>query len=245
MKIYVDVVSGKLLRYPNGPDAAALLFTSKDVLPFEVVFLDGAGPVTSTVLAGGATLKVGIKARPGASALLAFTSAFTVNDEVASGTLSLATAQVAAFFLSNVASGASGGQAVLEVEVSAADESTRETFIQHPCVIRREINATTDANPDVDVALYVLKTALFDVDNRAVAPQFLGYRSEITGRTGGVAGRLDYINDAVMSPNTAIFIKIAGVMELWVLETDSVTAADGVWIVDPVVFNGRKWKRYI
>lgn len=247
MRIYIDITSGKLLRSASGPEQGALIFTNKDIVNLEVVFVDSGQPVTTTVLADGALLKVGIKARPGVTPLLAFTGAYTLLDEVAQMTLNLTTAAITTFFSTMVSVGAAGGPAVLEVEVSAADETSRETYAQHPVFIRREVNATTDTAPDTEaVALYVLKALLFDADGRGVSANLLNVRREVTARTGGIPGCLDYIPTGVLSTGTMFAIRIAGSGgELWCLEDDAVTVADGVLVVDPLDFTTRKWKRIL
>lgn len=245
MKIYIDVITGRLVRNQSGSEMGPLVFTYKDILPLEIVFLDSGVNVTDTVLASNATLKVGVKARAGASALLAFASAYTIVNGIAKMTLSLATSQIEAFFSSNVSSGASAGQAVLEIEVSASDESTRETFVQHPCIVRREVNATTDNLPSVDAALYVLKSALFNAQGQGVAQQFVAFRREVTGRTGGTAGMLDAVATAGLAVPYMVFIRIAGTVENWTLIDDAVTVPDGAYVIQPVDNANLRWARGI
>lgn len=251
MRLYIDINTGQLKRNVDGAVLGPLQLYLKNILPLELVFIDGTESVTTEVLADAALLKVGIKAQPGAASLLALASNYVLNGEVAVLTLNLNTTELVNYFSANVTKGAQAANLFLEIQVTSADESTTETYHQSKCVVNRNVNSASDTNPSpADTALYVLKASLFDGNGRGISPDYVARRREVTARTGGAANCLDYIQTPALTLGTVFLIKIAGSGgELWELEQDAVTEADGVFVIDPVDFhavnNPRKWKRIL
>lgn len=249
MRLYIDIDTGELRRELTGPVYTGILFYLRDIIAMEVVFTQDGSEVTSTVLAGSAVMKLGLRSRPGSATILALSTSYTLAGQVASATFSLNTSALVDHFTSNIPPGSIDGAFVFEVEVTAADESLRRTYLQVGATVRRDVNQPADTNPPaVDTALYVLKGALFDGNGRAISPYYVAHRGEITARTGGGSNALDGITTTNLTVPFAVLITIADSGELWRLNTGT-DAEDGSFIVRPDDYDGitnpRVWKRIL
>lgn len=178
LKLFVDVVSGEIRPGVGAAPIARMIFFNCDIIPMEIQFLRFGENITAEVLANNATLRVGLRGTPGSGDLLGLTAEYELVDEVARLTFNLATEEATAFIEAMPTSWREGA-AFFEIKVVAADESSFWTISQIASALRREVVANDDLEP-VDTMLYVLKTALFDSAGRAIAPQFLGVRSDVT-----------------------------------------------------------------
>lgn len=249
MRLYVDIDTGEVRRSLTGPVITGLVLYLRDILSLGIVYVQDGAAVTSTVLAGSAVQKIGLRAKPASTDLLALASTYTLADPVATATFSLNTAELVAYFADNFSEDIREADFFLELEVSAADESTRQTYWQGRVVVRRDVNQPGDITPpDVDASLYVLKGALFDGNGRGISPFYVAHRGEVTGRTGGGTANLDGIVTTTLTIPFAVLIRIAGTGELWCLDTGT-DAEDGSFTVRPDDYNGltnaRVWKRIL
>jgi hypothetical protein len=249
VRLYIDIDTGELRRELTGPVYTGILFYLRDIIAMEIVFIQDGAQVTTTVLAGPAVMKLGLRSRPGSATILALATTYTLAGQIASATFSLNTSALVDHFTSNIPAGSVDGAFVFEVEVTAADESRRRTYLQVAATVRRDVNQASDTNPPaVDTALYVLKGALFDGNGRAISPFYVAHRGEVTARTGGGSNALDGIVTTTLTVPFAALITIAGSGELWLLATGT-DAEDGTFIVRPDDYDGttnpRVWKRII
>lgn len=248
MKLYIDTETGECRRTLTGPKVGGLVFYLRDILdPLEIVFVEAGVPRTSTVLADSAVLAIGLKAAPNGT-LLAAANTYTLVGETARVTFSLNTTALVSYFADNVPAGARESAMLFEVEVSAQDATTRETYLQETAQVRRDVNQANDLIPDDEAELYVLIGSLFDANGRAIAPQFVAHRGEITARTGGTATALDAIVTTNLSIPFAVLINIGGSGEVWQLAAGT-DAEDGTFTVRPDDYhastNARVWKRIL
>ncbi len=180
MKIYIDIITGEIRRELTGPRVSGLLFYLRDIPEIEIVFTDGGVAVTSTVLADNATMRAGLKSTPG-NDLLASATTYVLAGQIATITFSLNTEELIAYFASHVGQGQREAPFVFEIQVTADDETTRNTYAQVACTVRRTVNDPDEAEPtQADASLFVLKSALFDGAGKPVAPGFLCFRPDIT-----------------------------------------------------------------
>lgn len=180
MKLYIDINTGEIRRESSGPKVSSLLFYLRDITEIDIVFTDGGVEVSSTVLADNATMRLGLKSQPG-NDLLATASSYVLAGQIATVTFSLNTDELIAYFSDKVGAGQREAPFVFEVQTTADDESTRNTYAQISATVRRNVNDPDDGEPsEADASLYVLKSALFDGSGRGVADEFLCIRTDIT-----------------------------------------------------------------
>ena len=243
--IHIDVDSGKVSRTIGGAPLPSLKVFLRDILALRIGFVQDGVAITSTILAGPATIKVGLRSSPGAATLLALATSYTLSGELALVTISLNTAELVAYFTDDVDAETDSANFVFEVEVTASDESTRQTFCQLKTVVHREVNETGDTAPSVETeSLYTLRSALFDASSRGVSPAFVNFRPDVLGLSGG-SGYLDGIVTTNLTVPTLIVIYVAGELQDWLLETSTAATAEG--IQRPLDYNGstntRVWTR--
>jgi hypothetical protein len=249
MILYVDIDTGEVRRSLTGPVITGLVMYLRDILSLGIVYVQDGAAVTTTVLAGSAVQKIGLRAKPSDADLLALASTYSLAGDIATATFSLNTSELVDWFTDNLSTDVRESAFFLELEVSAADESTRQTYWQGTVMIRRDVNQPGDITPpDVDTALYVLKGALFDGNGRAISPFYVAHRGEVTGRTGGGSANLDGITTTTLTIPFAALIVIAGSGEIWQLVSGT-DAEDGTFIVRPDDYHGttnpRVWKRVL
>lgn len=247
-KLYIDVVTGEFSRELSGPKFNSLTLYLRDLLTLDIAYVQAGNIVTSTVLADSAVQRVAIKSTAvDGAALLAGASTYTIASDFARTDLSLNTTELTAFFTNNVP----GREAsfLFEVEVESADESERDTLLQCPVLIRRDVNQPGDIDPTAaEDETYVLKGALFDANGRAISREVVAHRWEITARTGGTAECLDAIATTALAKPFLIAVVISGTAELWQLAagTDSESVP---FIVRPDDYDGSTnavvWKRVL
>lgn len=192
-RLYIDVTTGEVRAAKGAAPLAKLAFSSRDILPLELVFTAGGAEVTSAVLAGNATLLAGLRAQPGTGKLLALADTYTLAGEVASTVLSLNTEEVIDYLAELPVQWASGS-AYFEVQVLAADESTRQVMAQLPAAIRRRVVGPGDIEPPpLEVGLYVLKTTYnANFADPTTAPSF----GASAWRTALIIDQVDNTSDA-------------------------------------------------
>jgi hypothetical protein len=145
-RFYIETTTGAVSLTATGPALPSLSFYLRDISALDIVFLENGSECTSTVLAGTNILRTGLKSVPG-SLLLAGSSTHTLEGEVATVTLSLNTAELLAYFESNIPGGASGSAFLFEVEVSSPDNTARATYAQLPAVVQRSVLDPDDEDP--------------------------------------------------------------------------------------------------
>lgn len=178
VRLYIDIESGEVRRDLGAAALTGIVFFQGNRVPLELVFMRGDEEVTSDILTGGAVLQVGLRsARPGVG-VLALADFYSLDGEVASTILSLATVAIVDE-LATVPADWREVEAWFEVVVTSADETTRQTFAQLAARVRREAINEEDY-PEIDPMLYVLKSSLLDSNGRARASQFPGVRTDIT-----------------------------------------------------------------
>lgn len=177
MKLYVDISTGGIKASPGGGNIPQLTFFLRDMLLFEIVFLDGRVVVTEDILDGNAIMKIGLKSFP-KNKLLAFSGEYTLSGGVALVDFSLNTTELVTFFDRDVPTSAAESKFFFEIQVSdALEETSRRVYTQQPAVVRRSLNSPEDNAPSpVDAIMYVQKQALFDADGQASTPVFPAVR---------------------------------------------------------------------
>lgn len=232
--LYIDVDTGKVSRTVGGPSLTGLKLFLRDVLSLRLGFVQDGVAITSTVLADVPTLKVGLRSRPGIGSLLALATSYTVSGQLALVTFSLNTAELVAVFAA-LETTTETAAFTFEVEVTSADEATRQTFCQLPAIVGREVNTTTDTAPTLETAgLYVLRSALFDANGYGVTNRFTNFRPDLLGVSGG-AGYLDGLTTSILPVPFLVTLYIAGELQDWLLETS--TAATGESVQRPSDYN--------
>ena len=238
MIIYVDTVRGKLMGGLNGNDLSALTFFLRDIVEFDVVFIDGAGNnITSTLLTGDSYLNIAITAQPSVGPVLACASTYQLISGVAKTLFSFNIIELLEYFLQYVPNTVNECWMHLEIQVSAADNSWRQTYYQDNCLVKSVISLANSGSPTPVI--------------EPMLPSSLLSRMDITTRAGGLITSLDYIPTRLLSIPIAAIIRPAGTTgELWCLDVwDGTTIADGVYSVDPLdkdpITNRRQWKRII
>lgn len=233
MRIYCDIWSGQLRHAIDGPILGPLRFFQRDLLEIELVFVDNGTLVTTTVLGGGASFKFGIKSRPGNSQILVLSESYTLNGQVATFSVSLATAELAEYFSASIPPSQVSTQMFAEIEVSL--DGTRQTFWQGPVIVNRELNMTTDTDPSIEETV--------------ISPNYVAFRGAITGRTGGGAANLDGLATTTQAVPAAVIIFVGAPRsgELWVIQNWVDEVEDGTYVVFPddrdVLTNNKVWKR--
>jgi len=238
--LYIDIATGDIASTAGDADVyQPLQMYLRDVLPISLQFLSNGSPVTSTVLANNSILRLGIKTASMTSTLLAASSTYTLSTDgtAALVTLNLNTTDLVNYFTSNVSPTARQASFWFEVEVSASDESTRQTYCQTKVTIIKDINAPTDLPPTpATTDTHVLKGALFDSHGNAFCPNFLNFRSDITGPSGG-GTNLDAVPTA-SATKPMVFITFYGnQLRPWILTASSGTPVTGTGIVVPLDWN--------
>lgn len=145
-RFYIETTTGAVSLTATGPALPSLSFYLRDISALDIVFLENGSECTSTVLTGTNILRTGLKSVPG-SLLLAGSSTHTLEGEVATVTLSLNTAELLAYFESNIPGGASSSAFLFEVEVSNPDNTARATYAQLPAVVQRSVLDPDDEDP--------------------------------------------------------------------------------------------------
>lgn len=202
--IYIDVNTGVAQR-ADGSALPPFRFFERDILSLGIEFVSGATPVTATVLAGPAVMRLGIKQLGAGGVLLASCVTYTLVGNVAACVLSLNTNELIAYLATSIAGNAREAQFLFEIEVTSADGSVCQTYHQSVCTVTKDVNVLGDLTPTPAVAdLYVLKSALFDANGRAVSPYYVGFRGELATaadvRAMATAGcAVPYVFDASFS----------------------------------------------
>lgn len=209
--LYIDTDTGRVSRTVSGNTVPTLRFTLRDILTFKIGFVQAGTLVSSTVLAASATMKIGLKPYQGYSTVLALGSSYSLASELATMTVSLNTAELVAYFAS-LESTTLAANFILEVEVTAADTSTRQTFCQLPVTVWREVNSTDDTAPSVSA----LTLAGYPI-----------WRYDITAVSTGT-GCLDAVETVSLPVNTLYVIRVSGEIQMWLLETSTAATATGV-----------------
>jgi len=155
--LYIDVNTAKLSRTNGGTPVTILHFFLRDLLSIQLAFVQNGTLVTSTVLAGSAVLKLGLKTSAGATTLMALANTYTLASQFAAVALSLNTEQLLAFFNALESDSITSGF-IFEVEVTSLDGTSRQTFLQLPVTVSREVNT------DFQIAPYIAVTAPTDGD---------------------------------------------------------------------------------
>jgi hypothetical protein len=141
--LYVDIDTGELRRSLNGPVFSGLTLYLRDILSLGIAYVQEGALVTNTVLAGSAVQKVGLRAKPTGN-LLALASTYTLANSIASTVFSLATQELVDHFANNCGPDQIVADCLMEVDVTAADGTTRRTYFQGGVNVRRAVNVGDD-----------------------------------------------------------------------------------------------------
>lgn len=149
--LYIDVATGLVRASLTGPVASRIKFFLRDVIPLRVAFVENGVNVTSDVLETAelmpASLKIGIRAKPGEGSILALATIYTVVDGEARITLNLNTEDLVTYMTNEVPASEREAELTLEIEVSSNTDSKIVTYYQAPCVIGKEVNVSDDDPP--------------------------------------------------------------------------------------------------
>lgn len=156
--LYIDIDSGEARNALGGAIRGRMKLFQRDLVPFRIAFIQNGVNITSATLdAGAAALKLAIKARPGATQLLALGTIYSLVANEARVSLSLNTVEMADFFTSEVPAENNETTCYLEVEVTNLGGTERVTYYQGACIVGREVNNSGENPPipGVEASLYV------------------------------------------------------------------------------------------
>ena len=219
--LYIDVDTGKVSRTVGGAPLTGIKMFLADTITLHLGFVQDGVAITSTILANAATIKVGLRARPYAGDILALANTYTLAGEIATLTLDLNTLELTDYFDNEVEASTDAAIFLLEAEVTAADESTRQTYAQLRCTVAREVNDDADST-----SIYVLRSEMFDGSGSAISPHFIGFRPDVLGLTG-TGGLAAIVTTTIEVPFIAT-ISISGAVQEWMLQTSTAATATGV-----------------
>lgn len=139
--LYIDVSTGEGRISLAGPIRQRMKFVVNDLVPLAIAFIQNGSVITGTILeSGSATLKVGIRQKPGQGNILAVVSSYSIVGSEAQVILPLDDEELVAF-MAALPSAQNESEFMLEVEVTNAAGTSRLTYYQSPCLISREVNS--------------------------------------------------------------------------------------------------------
>jgi hypothetical protein len=139
MKIFLDINTNVMRTSLGGAAIRLLRLYRGNVLPLEVVLMDGNQQVTSTILLDGVSLKLAIAGYTRGSEVLIEQDSFSLSGEIATGTVDLSADALTDYFDSFVPSNAA--QWLFKMEIQAVNDagSFRQTYYSGQIVICREV----------------------------------------------------------------------------------------------------------
>jgi len=143
--LYIDTFSGNVATTATALDYyPPIEMYLRDVSQVGISFTYNAAPITSSVLANGSKLNVGIKTASITSSVLAYANTYTLSGDgkTALVNLNLDTPALVTYFKNNVPPSQQKETFWFEVEVSASDNSFRKTYCQSEVVIHKDVNST-------------------------------------------------------------------------------------------------------
>lgn len=139
--LYIDVATGEARVSLTGAVRQRIRFFLNDLVPIKIAFVRNGVIVNSTVLEGGnATMKVGIRAKPGQGSILAEATTYTYGASESDVILPLNASALTTYFTNNVPASQDEAELFLEVQVTNQAGTTRATYYQARCLVCREVN---------------------------------------------------------------------------------------------------------
>ncbi len=141
--LYIDVNTGEARTSLSGPIRQRLKLFLNDKVPLRIAFVRDGVNITTTILeSGNATMKVGIRAKPGQGSILSSVTSYTMDGSEAVAILPLDAAGILAHFADAnlVPLTVNETTLMLEVEVANQAGTSRVTYYQKPCIVAREVN---------------------------------------------------------------------------------------------------------
>lgn len=140
--LYIDVATGEARVSLSGAVRQRIRLFLNDLVPIKIAFVRNGAIVTNTVLEGGnATMKVGIRAKPGQGSILAEATTYTYGATESDVILPLNGSPLTTYFASSVPAGQNEAELFLEVQVTNQAGTTRTTYYQARCLVCKEVNA--------------------------------------------------------------------------------------------------------
>jgi hypothetical protein len=138
--LYIDVDTGEGRTSLTGPIRQRRKFFVNDSVPLNIAFIQAGALITSALLqAGAATMKVGIRQKPGQGSILAVVTSYSLVAQEAQVVLPMNDSGLVAY-MAALPPTQNEAEFMLEVEVATSGPTTRCTYFQSPCLIGREVN---------------------------------------------------------------------------------------------------------
>jgi hypothetical protein len=147
MKIFLDINTGVMRSTLGGATIRLLRMYRGNVLPLDVVLMDGNQQVTSTILVDGINLKLGIAGYTRGSQPVVEQDSFSVTGEVATGVVDLTGSDLEDYFDTLVPASAAQWLFKMEIQVENSAGSFRQTYFNGQICIAREVLPVTTHTP--------------------------------------------------------------------------------------------------